>query len=163
MNAVPLRPLFFCVSLSLLTPSVLFAQGSVSLGGAGFRETREIRYPTSFDLSENRIERNPQAQGPAPRVVIPPTVVPSGFETRTVGTQLQTGPITVSGFVAVQRSVDGTQLVTLQAKNGRKFRVATGKHFRMSGRIFKALGFHEKQYRVQDIKTREIFVFNTPR
>ncbi|GEM_PF-2469436 len=141
----------------------VMGQGSVSMGGAGFREVREIRYPTEFDVSENDIEVNPRAGQPNQRVIIPPTVVPGGFETRTVGTQLQTGPISVSGYVVLQRSADGRQLVTLRAKNGRQFRVATGSHFRMGGRIFKALGFGDKTYRVQDIKTKETFVFRDPR
>jgi len=150
------------VAIIWMLQAPLRAQASVSMGGAGFSEVREIRYPTSFDVSQNDIEVNPLREQPAQQVLIPPTVVPGDFETRAVGAQVQTGPITVSGFVAVQRSVDGRQLVTLQAKNGRRFRVATGSHFRMGRRVFKALGFGEKEYRVQDIRTREIFVFRDP-
>ncbi len=153
MNRIPLYV------VSVLSPVLLFAQTTVGVGGAGIRESREIRYPTSFDVSENDIERVPNNNQNQPQVVIPPVVVPEGFTTRSTGQALESSSINVSGRIIYQKSANGQQLVTLRANNGQQFNVATGMKFKMGSRVFQAMGFEEGRYRVQDLTTKKLYYF----
>lgn len=148
--------LFLCIPLHSSAQS-----SSVSFGGAGFSETREIRYPTSYEVRESNVDvtrtTNPnQTNRP---IVAPPVVVPQNFETREVGHTLDVQTVGVSGRVLLKRSADGRQMVTLMAENGHQFVVATGSRFKMGKRVFHAVGFWGGAYLLQDLSNKRMYQF----
>ncbi len=139
----------------------LFALAGTQLSAqSGFSYSREIPYPTEFDVRQNNVDRRVVGNGGASaRVANPPIVVPGGFKTRKTGSSVQIQHVGVRGTVTVANSADGRELVTLQPEGASLLRVATGSRFTWNGHILHAQGWKGDEYIVVDLSARRSYAF----